>query len=58
MTAKQKELLDEIIFSWHIEGLDLDDNEKNTLIDVLEGKRSYQEVLDSYIQEAKEYAKV
>lgn len=58
MTDKQKELLDEVVFSWHAEGLDLTEDEKNTLIDVLEGKRSYQEVLDGYLAEAKSYARL
>ena len=58
MTMKQKELLDEVVFSWHVEGLDLTDDEKNTLVDVLEGRRSFQEVLDSYIAEAQTYARV
>jgi len=58
MTNKQKEILDEVIFSWHVEGLDLTSDEKNTLVDVLEGKRSYQEVLNGYIAEARTYAKV
>lgn len=58
MTGKQKELLDEVVFSWHAEGLDLTEYEKNTLIDVLEGKRSYQEVLDGYLAEAKSYARL
>ncbi|MDD4690254.1 MAG: hypothetical protein BWY15_02179 [Firmicutes bacterium ADurb.Bin193] len=58
MTGKQKELLDEVVFSWHAEGLDLTEDEKNTLIDVLEGKRSYQEVLDGYLAEAKSYARL
>ena len=58
MTGKQKELLDEVVFSWHAEDLDLTEDEKNTLIDVLEGKRSYQEVLDGYIAEAKSYARL
>ena len=58
MTMKQKELLDEIVFSWHVEGLDLTIDEKNILADVLEGKRSFQEVLDGYIAEANTYARV
>ena len=58
MTTKQKEILDEVVFSWHVEGLDLTDDEKNTLADVLEGKRSFQEVLDGYIAEARTYARV
>jgi len=55
MTEKQKEILDEVVFSWHVEGLDLTGDEKNTLVDVLEGRRTYQEVLDAYITEAKAY---
>ena len=58
MTKKQKELLDEIVFSQHVEGLDLTDDERNTLVDVLEDKRSFQEVLDGYIAEAHAYARV
>ena len=56
MTEKQKEHLDEVIFSFAVEGLDITDEEKTVLIDVLAGRRTYQEVLDAYIAEAWTYS--
>ena len=58
MTTKQKEILDEAIFSLSVEGMYVTNEEKEVAIDVLEGKRSFQEVLDGYIAEAHAYARV
>ncbi|GHV45735.1 hypothetical protein FACS189492_3060 [Clostridia bacterium] len=58
MTEKQKRHLDEVVFSLSVEGFDVPDSEKNTLIEILDGKRTYQDVLSQYIAEAKSYARV
>ena len=58
MSEQQKQNLEEVIFSMAVEGFEIPEEEKNTLIDILEGRRTYQEVLNSYIAEAKSYAGV
>ena len=58
MTKKQKTHLDEVIFSMEVEGFEIPDEEKETLIDVLNGRYTFQEILDSYISEAKAYGRV
>lgn len=58
MTKKQKTHLDEVIFSMEVEGFNIPDEEKEILIGVLNGKYTFQEVLDSYILEAKAYGRV
>ena len=58
MTAKQKEILDEVVFSFEVEGFDIPADERKTLTDILEGKRSSKDVLAEYIAEAKAYAGV
>ena len=55
MTKTQQKNLEEVIFSFNVEGLNILESEKNVLIDILEGKRTYQEVLSDYIAEAKAY---
>ena len=58
MTEKQRKNLNEVIFSLSVEGFIVPDNEKEALIGILEGKRTYQEVLSEYIAEAKSYARI
>lgn len=58
MTEKQKTHLDEVIFSMEVEGFEIPDEEKETLIDILNGRYTFQEILDSYISEAKAYGRV
>ena len=56
MTDKNKIILDEVIFSMEFEGFSIPENERQTLSDILEGKRTYQDVLIGYIKEAETYA--
>ena len=56
MTDKNKIILNEVIFSMEVEGFKVPENERQTLSDILEGKRTYQDVLNGYIKEAKTYA--
>ena len=56
MTDKNKKVLDEVIFSMEVEGFYIPENERQTLADILDGKRTYQDVLNGYIKEAKTYA--
>lgn len=58
MTERQKTNLKEVIFSMEVEGFNIPDNEKQTLISVLDGKYTFSEVLDSYISEAESYGQV
>ena len=58
MTEQQQRNLEEVMFSLSVEGLNVPDDEKETLIEILDGKRTYQEVLSKYIAEAKSYARV
>lgn len=58
MTIKQKEILDEVVFSMEVEGFYIPEKERQTLSEILEGKRTYQDVLADYITEAKTYAGV
>jgi|GEM_PF-4602153 hypothetical protein len=58
MSSIQERKLNKIIHSWSVEGFDTPDNEKQVLIDVIEGKRDYKDVLEEYIKEIGEYARV
>jgi len=58
MTNQQQRNLNEVVFSMQVEGFNIPNDERQTLIDILDGKRTYKEVLDGYIAEAKAYAKV
>ena len=58
MTEKQKINLDEVIFSMEAEGFEIPDEEKETLIGILNGKYTFKEILESYILEAQSYGRV
>ena len=58
MTKTQQTNLNEVVFSLSVEGFDIPKSEKDTLIEVLEGKRTYHDVLSDYITEAQSYAGV
>ena len=58
MTEKQQKNLDEVVFSLRVEGFHVTDDGRKTLVEILEGKRTYQEVLSKYIAEAKSYARI
>ncbi len=58
MTERQKTNLNEVIFSMEVEGFNIPDNEKQTLIGVLDGKYTFSEVLNAYISEAESYGQV
>jgi len=44
MTEKQRKKLDEVIFSLSVEGFVVPDNEKEALVGILEGKRTYSKI--------------
>ena len=52
MSEKQETQLKVIIFSWHAEGQDVTSNERENLISVFKGERSYKDVISQYIAEA------
>ena len=52
MTKKQEKQLNEIIFSWHAEGQDITFIERENLVSIFEGKRSYKDIISKYIAEA------
>ncbi len=58
MTERQKINLNEVLFSMEVEGFDIPDKEKQTLIGVLDGKFTFSEVLNSYISEGESYGRV
>jgi len=58
MTDKQHKNLKETIFTMSCEGLDPTAEEVKVLVDVLEGRRSYNDVIKQYIAEAHSYAGV
>ncbi|MDR0914638.1 MAG: hypothetical protein LBM65_05705 [Oscillospiraceae bacterium] len=58
MSNIQERKLNKIIHSWLVEGFITPDDEKKILIEILEGTRSYKDVLNQYLAEAKAYAGV
>ena len=58
MSNAQERKLNKIIHSWLVEGFITPEEEKQVLIDIIEGKRSYKDVLKQYIAEAQAYAGV
>ena len=58
MTEKQQKHLTETIFTMHAEGFDIPLDEEQTLIDILEGKSTYQDVLAGYVEEALKHARI
>lgn len=52
MTKEQKKILDSIVVSWRVEGMELSEDTKKMLIDILEGRISYQEAKDYVIAKA------
>ena len=53
LERKRSEILNETIFTMEVEGFVLTDNEKSTLLDVLNDKIPFQEQLQKYIESAK-----
>ena len=58
MSNLQERKLNKILHSWAVEGFITPETEKQVLIDVVEGKRDYKDVLEEYIKEISEYARV
>ena len=48
-----QKIMDETVFTMEVEGFILTDEEKSTLLDVLDGKVSFQTKLQEYIENAK-----
>jgi len=51
MSERQNKQLEEIIFSWHVEGQDVTFDEQKNLKSIFEGKRTYKEVISQYLTE-------
>ena len=58
MTKKQQSNLAETMFTMHAEGFDIPPDEEQTLIDILEGRSTYKDVLARYVEEAHTHAGV
>ena len=56
MSNVQERKLNKILHSWLVEGFITPEDEKQILIDIIEGKRDYKDVLKQYIAEAQAYA--
>ena len=58
MSSVQERKLNKILHSWSVEGFITPENEKQVLIDVIEGNRDYKDVLAEYIKEIGEHVGV
>ena len=56
MSEKHKEILDEAVFSLEVEGFKVTDEEKRIVREMLEGKRSLQDIIKEYVARGKSYA--
>jgi len=58
MSEKHKEILEESVFSLEVEGFKVTDEEKQIISEMLEGKRTLQDIIQEYIARGKAYAEV
>lgn len=58
MTKEQETILKEAEFSLSVEGLYVTDEERQNLIDVLEGRKSYKNLLEEIIAKGYAYGRI
>ena len=58
MSENQNEILEEAVFSLEVEGFKVTDTEKQIISEMLEGKRTLQDIIQEYIAKGKSYAEV
>ena len=58
MSDKNKEILEEAVFSLEVEGFKVTDEEKRIVVEMLEGNRTLQDIIQEYVAKGKSYAGV
>ena len=58
MSERNREILQESIFSLAVEGFHVTDYEKKIVSEMLEGKRTLQSIIDESVAKGKAYAEV
>ena len=58
MSERNKEILEEAVFSLEVEGFQVTTTEKQIVSEMLEGKRTLQSIIQEYIARGKSYAGV
>jgi hypothetical protein len=58
MSEKQKEILEEAVFSLEVEGFEVTETEKQIVSEMLEGKRTLQDIISEYVIKGKSYARI
>jgi len=58
MSNEHEKIIREAAFSLEVEGFDVTDNEKQTALDMLEGRITLEDIITRVLTKGKEYARI